>query len=430
MHVDGFRFDLATTLARDPYEFDAFSRFFAHGAAGSRSCRSVKLIAEPWDLGPGGYRLGGFPPGWAEWNGRYRDCVRRFWRGDEGQVPELASRLSGSSDIFHGGRSRAVREHQLRHLPRRLHAERPRELRAEAQPTPTARTTATARTTTSAATGASRARPQSLQVMRLRERMRRTCIATLAFSQGVPMISHGDEIGRTQKRQQQRLLPGQPDRLDRAGTSTTRRRSCSSSRETCFASRAEPGVPAAPLLRGRPGLRDGREGRLLGPPRRRRDDARGLGQSEEPHARHADPRRGDATTWTSAGDRTAVKHCSCSSTRAIGRVISCCRTCLNAANCQELVNTAQATHRTPARRHQHRASFPGSSLLRGELMSEASASRFRPSWAIREACRAPQRRPRRAASCSARTRRASAAKRGRGPRVPPRVCRLHADPAR
>jgi glycogen operon protein len=102
MHVDGFRFDLATTLARDPYEFDACSRFFATVQQDPILSR-VKLIAEPWDLGPGGYRLGGFPSGWAEWNGRYRDCVRRFWRGDEGQVPELASRLSGSSDIFHSG---------------------------------------------------------------------------------------------------------------------------------------------------------------------------------------------------------------------------------------------------------------------------------------------------------------------------------------
>ena len=101
MHVDGFRFDLAPTLARDPYEFDGFSRFLALVQQDPTLSR-VKMIAEPWDVGPGGYRLGAFPPGWAEWNGRYRDCVRRFWRGDEGQVPEMASRLSGSSDIFQG----------------------------------------------------------------------------------------------------------------------------------------------------------------------------------------------------------------------------------------------------------------------------------------------------------------------------------------
>ncbi|HEY8943391.1 MAG TPA: glycogen debranching protein GlgX, partial [Polyangiaceae bacterium] len=101
MHVDGFRFDLAVTLARDPYEYDYFSRFFATVQQDPVLSR-VKLIAEPWDIGPAGYRVGGFPPGWTEWNGRYRDSVRRFWRGDEGQVPELASRLSGSSDLFQG----------------------------------------------------------------------------------------------------------------------------------------------------------------------------------------------------------------------------------------------------------------------------------------------------------------------------------------
>ena len=85
MHVDGFRFDLAPTLAREPYEFDALSRFFAT-VQQDPVLNGVKLIAEPWDLGPGGYRLGGFPPGWAEWNGRYRDTVRRFWKGDAGLI--------------------------------------------------------------------------------------------------------------------------------------------------------------------------------------------------------------------------------------------------------------------------------------------------------------------------------------------------------
>src|SRR5690606_38227376 len=101
MHVDGFRFDLAPTLAREPFEFDSFARFFAT-VQQDPVLNQVKLIAEPWDIGPGGYRLGAFPPGWAEWNGRYRDCIRRFWKGDPHQVPELASRLSGSSDIFQG----------------------------------------------------------------------------------------------------------------------------------------------------------------------------------------------------------------------------------------------------------------------------------------------------------------------------------------
>src|SRR3954463_7593051 len=99
MRVDGFRFDLATILAREPHGFDEGGGFLD-------SCRQdpvlsgVKLIAEPWDVGPGGYQVGHFPPGWAEWNDRFRDTVRRYWKGDPGQVPDLATRLTGSADLF------------------------------------------------------------------------------------------------------------------------------------------------------------------------------------------------------------------------------------------------------------------------------------------------------------------------------------------
>jgi isoamylase len=197
MHVDGFRFDLASTLARDPYEFDSFSRFFAL-VQQDPVLQCVKLIAEPWDLGPGGYRLGGYPPGWAEWNGRYRDCIRRFWRGDEGQVPELASRLSGSSDIFHGGDRgpyasiNFVTCHDgftLKDLVsyERKHNEANGEENRDGNSDNASRNWGVEGDTRSA------------QVTRLRERMMKNMLATLAFSQGVPMISHGDEIGRSQK---------------------------------------------------------------------------------------------------------------------------------------------------------------------------------------------------------------------------------------
>ena len=99
MRVDGFRFDLATILAREPHGFDEDGRFLD-------ACRQdpvlsqVKLIAEPWDFGPGGYQVGRFSPGWAEWNDRYRDTVRAYWRGDEGKLPELAARLTASADLF------------------------------------------------------------------------------------------------------------------------------------------------------------------------------------------------------------------------------------------------------------------------------------------------------------------------------------------
>ena len=104
MHVDGFRFDLAVSLGREDHGFDAGGSFF-RAIRNDPLLSQVKLIAEPWDVGPGGYRLGAFPTGWAEWNDRFRDCLRRFWRGDPGQLPDLARNFHGSSDLFeHNGR--------------------------------------------------------------------------------------------------------------------------------------------------------------------------------------------------------------------------------------------------------------------------------------------------------------------------------------
>lgn len=197
MHVDGFRFDLAPTLARDPYEFDGFARFFAT-VQQDPVLRSVKLIAEPWDVGPGGYRLGGFPPGWAEWNGRYRDCVRRFWRADEGQVPELASRLSGSSDIFNSndrGPHASVNFvachdgftlHDLVSYEEKHNLDNGEDNRDGANDN-------------YSKNWGHEGETNAAWVLRLRDRMRKNFLATLAFSQGVPMISHGDELARTQQ---------------------------------------------------------------------------------------------------------------------------------------------------------------------------------------------------------------------------------------
>ncbi len=197
MHVDGFRFDLAPTLARDPVEFDGFGRFFAT-VQQDPVLSHVKLIAEPWDLGPGGYRLGAFPPGWAEWNGRYRDTVRRFWRGDDGQVPELASRLSGSSDIFQpSGRGpyssiNFVACHDGFTLSdlvsyEHKHNEANGEDNRDGADDNWSRNWGVEGAT------------DDPSVSRLRDRMLRNFVATLAFSQGVPMLSHGDELGRTQR---------------------------------------------------------------------------------------------------------------------------------------------------------------------------------------------------------------------------------------
>jgi glycogen operon protein len=196
MHVDGFRFDLAVALARDPVNFHRYSRFFAI-VQQDPVLSAVKLIAEPWDLGPHGYRLGQFPPPWAEWNGRYRDGTRKFWKGEPGQVPELASRLAGSSDLFRtGGRGahasvNFVTSHDgftLQDLVsyERKHNEANGEDNRDGDDHNWSRNWGHEGPT------------DSVRVRHLRDRMQRNFLAVLAFSQGVPMLSHGDEIGRTQ----------------------------------------------------------------------------------------------------------------------------------------------------------------------------------------------------------------------------------------
>jgi isoamylase len=145
MHVDGFRFDLASALARELFDVDRLSAFFdiIHQ---DPILSQVKLIAEPWDLGQGGYQVGNFPVLWTEWNGKYRDAVRRFWRGDGGAVSELATRLSGSNDLY----ERSGRRTRASTSSRRTTASRCTISSATTRSTtkPTSRTTATAKTTT------------------------------------------------------------------------------------------------------------------------------------------------------------------------------------------------------------------------------------------------------------------------------------------
>jgi glycogen operon protein len=196
MHVDGFRFDLAPVLARELFEVNRLSAFFDIIHQDPVLSR-VKLIAEPWDVGPGGYQVGNFPIGWAEWNGKYRDAVRHFWRGDAGTVPELASRLSGSSDIYQWSDRQPyasvnfVTAHDgftLRDLVsyERKHNEANGEGNRDGHDDNVSRNWG--------AEGESGDPEIAMQ----RQRVMRAFVATLAFSQGVPMISHGDEIGRTQ----------------------------------------------------------------------------------------------------------------------------------------------------------------------------------------------------------------------------------------
>jgi glycogen operon protein len=195
MHVDGFRFDLAPALARELHAVDRLGRFFAM-VQQDPVLAEVKLIAEPWDLGPGGYQVGNFPHGWGEWNAEYRDTVRRFWRGDGGQLGKLASRLSGSADIYDKRDRRPFASinfatcHDGFTLQDLVSYERKHnEANGEG-----------GRDGTDAnwSRNWGEEGPTELQrILLRRERMTRNFLATLALSQGVPMISHGDEIGRT-----------------------------------------------------------------------------------------------------------------------------------------------------------------------------------------------------------------------------------------
>jgi len=197
MHVDGFRFDLGTICARDANGFNENSPFFK-AVRSEPSLAFVKLIAEPWDVGLGGYQLGRFPVGWSEWNDRYRDSVRAFWRGDGGKLGELAGRLAGSSDIFHhSGRKPTaginfISAHDGFTLADLVayndrHNEANGEDNADGSSHNLSWNCGVEGPTADAA------------VTRLRRRQQRNLLATLFLSQGVPMLQAGDEFGRTQQ---------------------------------------------------------------------------------------------------------------------------------------------------------------------------------------------------------------------------------------
>jgi isoamylase len=197
MHVDGFRFDLASTLARELHDVDRLSAFFdlVHQ---DPVVSQVKLIAEPWDVGEGGYQVGNFPALWTEWNGKYRDTVRDFWRGEDATVGEFASRITGSSDLYqHSGRRPVasinfVTAHDgftLRDLV--SYNEKHNEANGEDNNDGESHN----RSWNCGVEGET----TDPKVLALRARQRRNFLATLLLSQGVPMLLHGDELGRTQQ---------------------------------------------------------------------------------------------------------------------------------------------------------------------------------------------------------------------------------------
>ncbi|AXG80981.1 glycogen debranching protein GlgX [Streptomyces paludis] len=196
MHVDGFRFDLAATLARQFHEVDRLSSFFDL-VQQDPVVSQVKLIAEPWDVGEGGYQVGNFPPLWTEWNGKYRDTVRDLWRGEPRTLAEFASRLTGSSDLYQddGRRPLASINFTTCHDGFTLndlvsYNEKHNEANGEGNRDGESHN----RSWNCGAEGES----DDPGIAELRERQMRNFVATLMLSQGVPMLSHGDEFARTQ----------------------------------------------------------------------------------------------------------------------------------------------------------------------------------------------------------------------------------------
>jgi glycogen operon protein len=197
MHVDGFRFDLASALARELYDVDRLSAFFDI-INQDPILSQVKLIAEPWDVGEGGYQVGNFPPGWSEWNGKYRDTVRDFWRGEDATLAEFAYRLTGSSDLYDWGgrRPHASINFITAHDGFTLHDlvsynEKHNEHNGEDNQDGESHN----RSWNHGVEGPT----DDPEVVALRERQKRNLLTTLTLSQGVPMILGGDEMGRTQE---------------------------------------------------------------------------------------------------------------------------------------------------------------------------------------------------------------------------------------
>ncbi|WP_354639500.1 glycogen debranching protein GlgX [Kitasatospora camelliae] len=197
MHVDGFRFDLAATLARQFHEVDRLSSFFDL-VQQDPVVSQAKLIAEPWDLGEGGYQVGNFPPLWTEWNGMYRDTVRDLWRGEHATLAEFGSRLTGSSDLYQDDGRRPIASinfvtchdgFTLADLVsyNEKHNEANQEDNRDGE--------SFNRSWNCGVEGET----DDPAVLELRARQQRNFIATLMLSQGVPMLSHGDELGRTQR---------------------------------------------------------------------------------------------------------------------------------------------------------------------------------------------------------------------------------------
>ena len=315
MHVDGFRFDLASALARELHEVDRLGAFFDIMRQ-DPVLSQVKLIAEPWDLGDGGYQVGNFPPGWAEWNDQYRDTMRAYWKGDGGLIGEFAQPPHRLERPLRPQRPRPVREHQLHHRARRLHAARPRHLQRQAQ------------------RGQRRGQPrrqrrQPLVELRRRRPDRRSRRSTRCASARSATSSPRCCCRRacrccspaTRSAARQRGNNNaycQDNEISLARLEPRRRRSarCSSSSRSMIALRREhPIFRRRDFFQGRPLRGSAAQGHRLAQARRRRDDRRRMGQGLRALPRRVPRRATRCTRPTRAAGRCATRASCCCSTR-------------------------------------------------------------------------------------------------------------------
>ncbi len=272
MHVDGFRFDLASALARELHEVDRLGAFFDI-LRQDPVLSEVKLIAEPWDLGEGGYQVGNFPVGWSEWNDKYRDTMRAYWKGDGGLIGEFAQRITGSSDLYRRGGRRPhasinfVSAHDGFTLAdlvsyNQKHNEANQEDNRDGHDNNLSWNCGVEGPTDDPAVRALRARQQ------------RNLLATLLLSQGVPMLLAGDEIGRSQRGNNNAYCQDNEvswiDWRARRGKTQAAGVHAAHHRDTPRA----PAVPAARLLQGASGARPGHQGHRLAAARGRRNERR------------------------------------------------------------------------------------------------------------------------------------------------------------
>ena len=274
MHVDGFRFDLAATLAREFYDVDRLSAFFDL-VQQDPVVSQVKLIAEPWDIGEGGYQVGNFPGLWTEWNGKYRDTVRDYWRGEPATLGEFASRLTGSSDLYEatGRRPSASINFVTCHDGFTLndlvsYNEKHNEANGEDNRDGESHN----RSWNCGVEGPT----DDPDILALRGKQMRNIMGTLMLSQGTPMLSHGDEIGRTQKGNNNVYCQDSETVVDGLVTVRDQRRPAGVHPQGDRVAQKPPRVPPAALLRGQadPQRRPGPRHRLAHPGGQGDDTAR------------------------------------------------------------------------------------------------------------------------------------------------------------